>query len=679
MPDNALEKNFIKFASNLTVTIRKLSLYPVKHPAVVYSIKEVFSVLQEIFKIKDVFNISLTADNRILIEGQSVSDKGINLIQDLAAYFKKLEIESLTFNSGITDRELEAFIRILLMGPEDVEKAGGLEKVFLDNEIQQVKISQFSYVKVQKGKDLLEAQDEKQQLLNKLNSKIKEYSQGRINNLEDILRLEKDIIDIVGAEFKENKRLSVTTKNMLKRFLFKSESKEDVFSRLKDALLDFGCLPQEVDKLINKIREEVSKKAIVSIARMQGIDLKEGERLIRKNEDLFLKINQLQKELESKTTAFEELKKENKNILREKERVDNIVHHMAEGMVVVDPDGKIVMMNPVAERLLGIGKDKLGISVNEAIHDEHLLTMVKKINPEKDEALQKDIEVSSPDETTKKILRASSAVIEDCNGKTVGMVTMLNDITKQKELERMKSAFVANVSHELRTPLATIQQNITLLTEGLPGVLNEAQMKFLNISQNNIKRLRRLINDLLDSAAIEAGKFHIRLSKVDINERINNVVTFLSKWAQTKNISIKTDLPPESEFLEIDKDRIEQVLTNLISNAVKFTPEGGGVFISAVKRDQAEDIPQGAIEISVRDTGPGIAPDDIGKIFQKFERGSAVNSGIGGTGLGLTICKEIIKMHGGKIWVESKLNEGSKFSFLLPIKNLGDVPQGDTP
>jgi signal transduction histidine kinase len=258
--------------------------------------------------------------------------------------------------------------------------------------------------------------------------------------------------------------------------------------------------------------------------------------------------------------------------------------------------------------------------------------------------------------------------VEDYNGKTVGMVTILNDITRQKEIEKMKTDFVANVSHELRTPLSTIQQNIALLIEGLPGALNETQMKFLSITQNNIKRLKRLISDLLDSAAIEAGKFKLKISKVDINEIINNVVTFLSRWAKTKDISMQTDLPPGSEVLEMDKDRIEQVLTNLISNAVKFTPEGGKILISSIVREPTEQIPQGAIEISVRDSGPGIAPGDIERIFEKFERAGAVSPGVGGTGLGLSICKEILRMHGGRIWVESKLTEGSEFSFLLPRK-----------
>jgi len=665
MPDNTLENNYIKFASNFTVAIRKLSLYPSKHPAVVYSIKNLNSSLQEILNIKNAISISVSSDSSILIEGCSVSEKGSRLIEDLVAYFKRLDIESLTLTLGITDKELEAFIRILLMGPEEIKKIGDLNKVFQDNNIQHIKIAQFSYIKVQKGKAVLELEADRQQLLNRLKSKIKDYSQGKIQKFDDIQNLEKDIIDMATAEFKEKKNLLSPTKNMLKKFLLKSEDRQDVILRLNNNLLNSGCLPQEVNNLVNRIEEEISKKPI---DRLQAVRIarEKAEKLEKENEDLKLKISQLQKELDSKAATYEGIKKEHLRITQEKERIDNIIRHMAEGLVVVDSQGNILMLNPVAEKLLGIKQNCIGIPLGKILKDEHLLALVKNIMPDKNGNIQKDIELLSPDKSTTRVLRTSSAVVEDHNGKTVGMVTVLNDITRQKELEKMKSDFVSNVSHELRTPLATIQQNISLLTEGLGGVLNEDQIKFLNIAQDNIKRLKRLINDLLDSAAIEAGKFKLSISKADVNERINNVVTFLSRWAKAKNISIQTDLLPENEILEMDKDRIEQVLTNLLSNAIKFTPEGGKVFISAARHDPNELMPQGAIEISIKDTGVGIAPSDMERIFGRFERGGAINTGIGGTGLGLSICKEILRMHGGNIWVESKLNEGSKFSFLLP-------------
>ncbi len=667
MSDNSLEDNYAKFISALASTIRKLSLYPPRHPAVVYSVKNLHSMLQEILNAKGTLSLNLSSDNQILVEGQPAGERGSKLIEDLAANFRKLDIESLTISPATTDKELEALIRVLLTEPEEIKKIGDLNKIFKDKGIQHIQTSQFSYVKVEKGKVAVEIEEQKRHLLEELKTKIKDFSEGKIQEPGEIQKLQKDIIDSATAEFKQRKKLLTATKNMLKKFLMESQDRAGIISRLNSALLDSGCSPEEAGKLINKIGKEISKK-LAAGTEAGGIKKEEAEKLIRQNQELKLKVSQLQKELEKKAAAYEELTKDSKRVVQEKERIDNIIHYMAEGLVVVDSNGNIVMLNPVAEKLLGISKDKVGIPLSKTVKDEHLLTMVKNIMPAKDGTIEKDIEFLSPDESTRRVLRTSSAVVEDHNGKTVGMVTTLNDITRQKEIEKMKSDFVANVSHELRTPLATIQQNISLLMEELPGGLNEAQKKFLNIAQDNIKRLRRLINDLLDSAAIEAGKFRLRLSKADVNERLNNVVTFLSRWAQTKNIDIQAELLPGAEIIEMDKDRIEQVLTNLISNAIKFTPEGGKIFVSAVKKEPLEEIPQGAIEISVKDTGPGIAPEDLKKIFDKFERAGGVSSGVGGTGLGLSICQEIVKMHGGKMWVESKLNEGSKFSFLIPIK-----------
>ena len=666
MSSNKLEDCYIKFATNLTRTIRTVGLYPSKHPAVVYSIKNLYSALQVILNLKNAVSISLSKDGHILIEGQLIGEQESMLVEDLGNYFKRLEMESLTFNAGITDMELEVFIGILLMDPKEIKNTGGLNKLFKDRDIQHIKIAQFSYVKVEKGKAVVEIEKKRRkEILSILRKKLKSYSSGKMKKPEDIQALEKEVIETTAFEFKEKNKLTTASKNIFKEFLFNSEDKEGVLSKFKSILLESGCKQEDIDKLINKIEKELSEKLLTK-AKKQEIGIEELESLQKTNEQLNLEMTRLKRELESKSQMLDELGKESKKITQEKERIDNIVHHMADGLVVVDPQGKIVMLNPVAEKLLGINKDSVGVALNNTVKNEHLLTMVKNLEPEKDGVLQKDVELLSPDESTKRVLRTSSAVIEDPNGKTVGMVTILNDITRQKELERMKSNFVASVSHELRTPLATIQQNISLMLKGLTGELNEDQLKFLNRAQDNIGRLKRLINDLLDTAAIEAGKFKLTLSTANLNEIINNVVVFLGKWAESKKVSLQSELLPGSPEIKIDKDRIEQILTNLIGNAMKFTPEGGRVIVTAINREPSEDFPDGAVEVSVRDTGMGISPEDLKRLFEKFERAGAANLGIGGTGLGLSICKEIVKLHGGRIWVESKLNEGSKFSFLLP-------------
>lgn len=660
-----LQDNYIKFASYFTRALRTVGLYPARHPSVVYAIKNVYSTLQEIFNLKDKINISLSPENQIIIEGQVIAEADLKIVEDLCDDFKRLKIESLVFSLGLTNQELQDFLNVLLMDPKEIRKIGDFNQVFQDKNIKHIKIEQFSYIKVEKDKTVLEVDKERRSLLDKLKKETKEYALGKIVKPEQIESLRRDVLNIVIDEFKQTKKLSTATRNILKKFLLKSKDREDILHKLKKVLLDAGASEDEVNKLINKVKKEISKR-LTAVSGRTDVARQDIDKLNEENKELRLKIESLQQQIDSEEIALRKAKEESKKALQEKQQIDNIIHHMAEGVVVVDPEGKIVMLNPVAQRLLGINKDSVGVPLGKTVKDEHLLTMTKGIKSDKDGVLQQDVELVSSDESTKRVLRTSSAVVEDNNGKTVGMVTILNDITRQREIERMKSAFVASVSHELRTPLATIQQNISLLLKGLTGGLNEDQLKFLGSAQGNIKRLKRLINDLLDSAAIEAGKFKLKLSSVNINEIINNVVVFLEKWSQSKNISIQTNLLKEDQMLKVDRDRIEQVLTNLLSNAIKFTPPGGGISISAIRKEATEQYPKGGIEISVKDTGSGIAPADIVRVFDKFERAGAVNSGIGGTGLGLSICREIVKLHGGDIWAESKLGQGSTFSFFLP-------------
>jgi signal transduction histidine kinase len=295
------------------------------------------------------------------------------------------------------------------------------------------------------------------------------------------------------------------------------------------------------------------------------------------------------------------------------------------------------------------------------------------LNPDQDGNLTKEIELVSQDESTKRVLRTSSAVVENQEGQTVGMVTVLNDITRQKEIEKLKSDFVALVSHELRTPLVVIQHSLTILTNELNEKLNSEQGQIFNNAQNNILRLRNLINDLLDIASIEAGKLKLKLELLDINEIAQSAVEFLGKWAKAKNITLEAQTLPSSIKLMLDKDRIIQVITNLVGNAIKFTPEGGKISVVLSERTPDEKFKYEAVEVSIIDNGPGIEKKDFERIFNKFEQTSLTKPG--GTGLGLTIAKEIVLLHKGNIWVESELGRGSKFSFLLP-KNREEAENG---
>ncbi|MFH1503944.1 MAG: ATP-binding protein [Candidatus Omnitrophota bacterium] len=230
-----------------------------------------------------------------------------------------------------------------------------------------------------------------------------------------------------------------------------------------------------------------------------------------------------------------------------------------------------------------------------------------------------------------------------------------------KKLDQMKDNFISMVSHELRTPLTTMKEFTSIIADEIPGKLTKDQKEYIGIIQGNIDRLARLINDLLDISKIEAGKLELKKEFVNITKLVKDTVTTLKPKLDEKQIEIKTSFAIAQPNIYIDPDKIIQVFTNLISNAIKFTPEKGQIIVEITDKEKE-------IECCVNDTGRGISREDIDKVFDKFQQfGRAAGAGTQGTGLGLAISKELIQAHKGEIRVESELDKGSKFIFTLPI------------
>lgn len=350
-------------------------------------------------------------------------------------------------------------------------------------------------------------------------------------------------------------------------------------------------------------------------------------------------------------------------VFADKKKTEAVIRSIAEGLVVVNAQGQVIMMNPAAEKLLGTSrKDKIGRPLLDNLREEQLFSMVKN-NPD---TREREIELISKTDETKKVLRSSSAIVEDENGQTVGMVSVLSDISKQKELDQLKSNFVSSVTHELRTPLVAIDKSISLILTKSAGEITSVQEEFLTIAQRNIKRLSNLINDLLDLSKLEAGKMEVKACPSSIGYVINESVEVLSSWVKTKFINVEKKIESDLPEINIDPDRIIQVLNNLIGNAIKFTPNNGNIIIEASLRDAGKEI-----IVTIQDDGRGISKEDLPKIFNKFyQAGERVVSDINGTGIGLSIVKEIVELHGGKIWVESEKEKGARFIFTLPLVNI---------
>ena len=661
MDEKELGRLYTKFLLDFISTIRKASFYPPKHPAVVEAVKNLHVCLAQILTDKNTLTLDITPDGKTLIDGKVREEKGAFSDSGLS-YFKEALLENMTFSQGISEQELAEFIDVLLLGPDKFKQEGDLKKILTERHIQHIQISQFSYVKIKKDEEAL-VEKVKVHDWKTLRSRIKKLSLKEGMSPQELESLESDIFKIVVQEFKEKKRLSPSLKSILRKFISYCTDQDALFTRLKNSLLEAGLMPEQATEFVENLKADLSKEA----ERLRKADTQKEQELIRANEELKEKLQQVQAALSEKSALLDALEKQRNDISAEKERIDNIVHSMTEGMVVVDPQGKILMVNPAAEMLLGIGRQDVGKQIKDVIKDEHLLSLVRNI-PAQEPILKRDIELFSPDEATLRVLRASSAVVEDNNGNTVGMVAILNDVTRQRQIEKLKSEFVAQVSHELRTPLVAVDHSLGLIQEETAGPLSKGQEKFLDMARRNLKRLTLLVNDLLDLSRLEAGKVLLVRESCSLEKIVQETLASLRPWADTKSIGLEQKIQVDLPQLEADANKIIQVLVNLISNAIKFTSANGIITVEAHAFEEKK------VKISVQDTGIGIPAEELPKVFERFYQvRSSQGMDVKGTGIGLTIAKEIVELHGGKIWVESEVGKGTKFNFSLPIK----APGGD--
>jgi signal transduction histidine kinase len=230
-----------------------------------------------------------------------------------------------------------------------------------------------------------------------------------------------------------------------------------------------------------------------------------------------------------------------------------------------------------------------------------------------------------------------------------------------QELDKLKSSFVSIVSHELRTPMTSIKGLVENMLDGLTGNLNDRQTFYLGRVKYNIERLTRMINDLLDLSRIEAGRMDLHQSAVNMGSLAREVVETLQPLAQERSLTLEAHIAPTIGLIQGDRDKLTQVFTNLINNALKFTESPGTVTVEVFRRED------GMIQTSVVDTGCGIPQEEQQTIFERFYRGQSSEMKNHGAGLGLAITKSLVELHGGSIWVESKPGEGSRFCFILPM------------
>ncbi|MCR4294681.1 MAG: ATP-binding protein [Elusimicrobia bacterium] len=358
------------------------------------------------------------------------------------------------------------------------------------------------------------------------------------------------------------------------------------------------------------------------------------------------------------------LKREKKTLENEAKRTDSVLGSMVEGVVVVDEQGKILMMNPAAEQIYGQTlAQSAGKPITDKPSEQFVVTMSNELTTPADRDIGGEVKLQGAADT-QRTLRASSAVVKTEEGKVVGMVSALPDATKHKELQRMQRDFVAHVTHELRAPLSSIRAALEILQGQFASKIEEDETRMLNTALKNSDRLADMINSILDFSKIESGQMEVFTKPAEAARIAQDAVDSLQPWAQKKRIELTLSAPEGLPLVEADASRTVQVIINLLSNSIKFTPAGGRISVALVKRAEGN---QGFVEYSVKDTGPGIPKAEQGKVFEKFVQIAAGETHVGGTGLGLSIAKALVHLQKGKMWLESEAGQGATFLFTLPV------------
>jgi two-component system sensor histidine kinase VicK len=337
----------------------------------------------------------------------------------------------------------------------------------------------------------------------------------------------------------------------------------------------------------------------------------------------------------------------------EKEKLETVIANMSDGVLATDTQGNIIVKNKRAEKLLD-----QQITIGQSIFS--LLSLKDKISFPLDKEEQTYLEFYPEDPEQHTIIKVTLIPIKHLSNKTVGSIVVLRDVTESEKLDRQRKDFVANVSHELRTPLTTIKSYLEALEDGAVHQ-PELATRFLRVTIQEAERMTRLIQDLLQLSRLDAKKSYFNKKKLVLKEMLEDVVDRFSVQCKQKQIQLDFVFDSKVPPVFADRDKLDQVLDNLISNAVKYTPNGGKITVSAYRN------PDGWAEISVADNGIGIPKKDLGRIFERFYRVDKARSrSLGGTGLGLAIAQEIVHAHDGKIWIESEYQKGTTVYFTLP-------------
>jgi PAS domain S-box-containing protein len=355
-------------------------------------------------------------------------------------------------------------------------------------------------------------------------------------------------------------------------------------------------------------------------------------------------------------------------LLVAQQTTEAIIASLYDPVLVTDAQGGVTKLNPAAEQLFGPESQNMGKPVAEIAHDSQIaLAVSETLRSQRPVAGEGSTAVlpHAPD-GSERAFRLRTTPLRDEEGRLLGAVTLLEDITRLREIDRLKSEFIATASHELRTPLTSVQMGIHLLLESTVGPLTEAQREVLTICREDCARLEKLMRDLLDLSRIEAGEAAPQFVRASATTLIQTALAAVQPLLEGHERILRADIPAGLPDVLADRLQIERVLANLMSNAVRHTKEGDEIAVTVTPHE-------GYVAVAVTDTGSGIPPEYLPRIFEKFVQVPHAPSG--GAGLGLAISKHLVEAHGGQISVRSEVGRGTTFTFTLPVA--GTVPAPD--
>lgn len=368
-------------------------------------------------------------------------------------------------------------------------------------------------------------------------------------------------------------------------------------------------------------------------------------------------IGQLAQEFNRMAERLREVDRSNiDRLVAERKRSEAVVNSIGDPLLVLDGEHRLVFVNPAAERAFGLTEDLVrGLHFLEAIRDPELFELIRRV-VHREQGAERPTVTRHVDGRER---HYALEVTEIPGMPESGLVVLLQDVTHFHELDRMKSDFVSTVSHEFRTPLTSIAMGVGMLLERNRADGDSQERQLLTAVNEDTQRLIKLVNDLLDLSRIESGRVQMEFSAVKLDELLPEAVQSFLGQAKEKGIDLVVTVPPDLPAAWADAGKITWVISNLVGNAIRYTPAGGRITVTAEQKGNR-------LHVSVADTGVGIPESEFENIFRKFvQLPGPEGTSPGGAGLGLSIAREIVQAHGGRIWVESRVGVGSKFTFTL--------------